>query len=203
MNASDSSAEKTSTAKVRKHAACGYSLFTHRSFDTKKNKLDYYRGEDCMKTFSKDLRKHVTEILNYKKKKMIPLTNEDNKSYFKQNVCHICQKYSVLMTMMMAMMIIMIIMMIMTRMMMVNGNEKYYKVRDYCHYAGKYRGADHSICNLRYKAPKAISMVFHNGSFDYHFIIKKLAEEFKGQHKCLGRNNEKYITFSVLIKKRS
>ena len=38
------------------------------------------------------------------------------------------------------------------------------KVRDHCHYTGKFRGAAHSICNLRYKVPKKISVVFHNGS---------------------------------------
>ena len=44
-------------------------------------------------------------------------------------------------------------------------------------------------------------MVFHNGStYDYHFTIKKLAEEFEGQFECLGENTEKYITFSVPIK---
>ena len=42
----------------------------------------------------------------------------------------------------------------------------------------------------------------HNGSTnDYHFIIKQLAKEFEGQFKCLGENTEKYITFSVPIKK--
>ena len=43
--------------------------------------------------------------------------------------------------------------------------------------------------------------MFHNGStYDYHFIIKQLAEDFKGQFECLGENTEKYITFSVQIK---
>ena len=75
------------------------------------------------------------------------------------------------------------------------------KVRDHCHYTGKFRGAAHNICNLRYKVPKEIPIVFHNGStYDYHFIIKKLAEEFKGEFECLGENTEKYITFSVPIK---
>ena len=76
------------------------------------------------------------------------------------------------------------------------------KVRDHCHYTGRYRGAAHSICNLRYKIPKEIPVVFHNGSkYDYHFIIKQLAREFKGNFECLGENTEKYITFSVPIKK--
>ena len=57
--------------------------------------------------------------------------------------------------------------------------EKYQKVRDHCHYTGKYRGTAYGICNLKYSAPKKISAVFHNGSnYDYHFIIKELVEKF-------------------------
>ena len=56
---------------------------------------------------------------------------------------------------------------------------------------------------LRYKVPREIPVVFHNGSTnDYEFIIKQLAEEFKGQFSCLGENTEKYINFSVPIKKK-
>ena len=78
-----------------------------------------------------------------------------------------------------------------------------YKVRDHCHYTGKYRGAAHNISNLRYKIPKEIPIVFHNGStYDYHFIIKELVKEFEGNFECLGENTEKYITFSVPIKKK-
>ena len=81
-------------------------------------------------------------------------------------------------------------------------NKKFQKERDHCHYTGKYRGAAHNICNLTYKTPKEIPAVFHNGStYDYHFKIKQLAKEFDGQSKCLGENTEKYITFSVPIKK--
>ena len=54
------------------------------------------------------------------------------------------------------------------------------KVKDLCHYTGKFRGAAHSICNLRYKIPKDVPVVLHNRStYDYHFIIKRLAKEFK------------------------
>ena len=75
-------------------------------------------------------------------------------------------------------------------------------IRDHCHYTGKYRGATHDICNLRYKTSKEIHLVIRNGStYDYHFIIKELAEEFKGQFECLWENTEKYITFSEPIQK--
>ena len=77
------------------------------------------------------------------------------------------------------------------------------KVRDHCHYTGKYRGAAHNTCNLRCKIPKNIPVIFHNGStYDYHFIIRKLVKEFEGNFECLGENTGKYITFSVPIKKR-
>ena len=78
------------------------------------------------------------------------------------------------------------------------------KVRDHCHYTRKFRGAAHSVCSLRYKVPKEIPIVFHNGStYDYHFIIKKLAKEFEDEFECLGKNTEKYITFSVPLKKEN
>ena len=81
--------------------------------------------------------------------------------------------------------------------------KKQQKVRDHCHYTGKYRDAAHNICILRYKVPKEIPVVFHNGStYDYHFIIKKLVKEFEGNFECLGENTEKYITFSVPLKKK-
>ena len=58
--------------------------------------------------------------------------------------------------------------------------KKYRKVRHHCYYAGEYRGAAHSICNSKYSVPKNIPIVFHNGSsYDYHFIIKELEEEFE------------------------
>ena len=67
------------------------------------------------------------------------------------------------------------------------------KGRDHCHYTGKYRGAGHKICNLLYNTPREIPGVFHNGSsYDYHFIIKGLAEEFEGNFECLGENKEKF-----------
>ena len=133
-----------------------------------------------MKKFCKDLREHATKIINYEKKEMIPLTKKEEKKHNKQEVCYICRK----------------------EFNTDDNDKKYHKVKDHCHYTGKYRGAAHDICNLRYKISKEISVVFHNGStYDYHFIIKNLAEEFEGEFECLGENTEKYITFSLPIKK--
>ena len=127
-----------STTEINKYTPSGYSIFTHCSFDESKNKLNYYRKDDCMNKFCKDLREHVTKIINYEKKKMIPLTS-----------------------------------------------------------------AAHNICNLRYKVPEKVPIVFHNGStYVYNFIMKELEKEFEGNFECLGENTEKYITFSVPINKK-
>ena len=119
---------------------------------------------------------------------MIPLTDEENKSYEKQEVCHICKKKFCF-----------------------DENkddddkdeddENFKKVKDHCHYTETFRGAAHSICNLRQKVPKNIPIVIHNASYDTQFIINQLAKEFKGDIDCIGENMEKYIIFSEPIKK--
>ena len=69
---------------------------------------------------------------------------------------------------------------------------------------GKYRDAAHSIYNLRFNVPQEIPVLFHNGSnYDYHFIIKKLANEFKGKFGWLVENTENCKSFSVPIEKKS
>ena len=144
----------------------------------------FLQGKDCIERFCKDLKKLGMKMINFKKEEMIPLTNEEIKSYEKQKVCYICEKKFC-----------------------DDKNKKseydlYYKVRDHCHYTGKFRGTAHNACNLRYNVPKKIPIVFHNGStYDYHFVIKKSAEEFKGELECLGENTKKYITFSVPLEK--
>ena len=84
--------EESSTTKMNKHTPSGYSIFTHCSFDKSKSKLNYYRGEDCITKFCKDLREHATKIINYEKKDMIPLTKKEEENYNNQKVCYICKK---------------------------------------------------------------------------------------------------------------
>ena len=157
MNTCYNNPEESSKTKINKHTPSGYSIFTHCSFDKSKSKLNYYRREDCMTKFCKDLREHATKIINYEKKDMIPLTKKEEETYKEFD----------------------------------KSDKKHYKVRDHCHYTGKYRGTVHNICNLRYKIPKEIPIVFHNVStYDYHFIIKELVKEFEGNFECLGENTE-------------
>ena len=66
--------ELSSTTKINQHVPSGYSIFTNCTFDKSYNKLSYYKGEDCMKRFCKDLRDHATRIIDFKKKFIIPLT---------------------------------------------------------------------------------------------------------------------------------
>ena len=105
--------------------------------------------------------------------------------YCKQKVCYICKK----------------------GLSNDDNNKKYQKVKDHCHFTGKYIRAAHDICNLRYKTLKEIPVIFHNDStYDYpfmikEFIIKELANEFEGQIEFFGGNRERYITFSLPIKK--
>ena len=103
--------EKSSTGKVNKLAPSGCPLFTCSSFDTKENKPDCYRGEDFMKEFCKDSKKHVARIINYEKKKKITLRSEERKTHHRQKECYTCKKgFS-----------------------SDDDDKKYHKVKDHCH----------------------------------------------------------------------
>ena len=113
---------------------------------------------------------------------MVPLTHEENNSYNEQEICYICKEKFCM-----------------------DKDDKDYinrkKVKDHCHYTGKFRGAAHSKCNLSYKVQKEIPVIIRNASYDTHFILNRLAIECKGELNCIGDNMEKCITFSVPIKK--
>ena len=78
---------------------------------------------------------------------MIPLTHEENKSYKVQEECHICEENFC-----------------------VDKDYENYKnkrkVKDHCHYTGKFRAASHSKCNLNYMVSKDIPIIIHNATYD-------------------------------------
>ena len=116
-----------------------------------------------------------------KKEEMIAFTKEQQESHEKTTICciskeHFEHKYT--------------------------SDKNYRKVKDHCHYTGKYKSAVHSICNLKCNILKKISVFFRDVlNYNYHFIIRKLAKNFEGELNCLGESAEKYKTFSVPITK--
>ena len=94
-------------------------MSTVSSFQSIENKHDLYIGKDCWKKFCPSLREHAMKIINFKNKKMKLLTKERQESDENAKNCYICKE---------------------------KFEDKYFKVRDHCHYTGEYRGAAHSIC---------------------------------------------------------
>ena len=73
------------------------------------------------------------------------------------------------------------------------------RVRDHCHLSGKFSGAAHEICNLKYKVPKFFPVVFHNLSgLDSHLFIKTLGNS-EGDISCISNNEENYISFTKQV----
>ena len=82
------------------------------------------------------------------------------------------------------------------------------RVRDHCHLSGKFRGAAHEVCNLKYKVPKFFAAVFHNLSgYDSHLFIKTL-ENSEGDISCipittlLSRNRSSLTNLLIRKEKR-
>ena len=106
----------------------------------------------------------------FPEKPMHPLTKKQWKRYKRSTICHICFKPF---------------------------NSKESKVRDHCHYTGRYRLPAHSLCNLRYRIPSYIPVVFHNLlGYDTHLFIKELGKNSRDME-VIAKNKEDYITFSV------
>ena len=92
MSTCQNNPNKSSTTKINKHTPSGYSIFTNCSFDESKNKINYYRGDDCMKKFCKDLREQAMKIISYEKKRRVSLATKEKIHYNKQKISYICKK---------------------------------------------------------------------------------------------------------------
>ena len=109
----------------------------------------------------------------YQKTKPLILSKEEEKEFQSATLCHICEeKFS---------------------------TEKKSKVRDHCHFTGKYRGAAHNNCNLSCRKPMILPVVIHNlQGYDAHLFIKKLVK-VPGKFSSIPTTEEKYISFSKFI----
>ena len=168
---------KSYTKKYQKHEPISFSYYILCSIDgVYKPVLRKYtqtkpEGANAIDVFIKWLEEDVKAIANIEPKEMI-FTEEDIKQFNKASDCWICGEEL--------------------------GNDK---VRDHCHFTGRYRGPAHNRCNLKYRKPKSISVFFHNLSgYDSHLFIKKLGTPDKNENiDCIPNNEEKYISFSKTI----
>ena len=125
--------DNSTATKVSEHIPSGFSMSTILPFKRIEKNHDVYRGKDFMKKFCESLREHTMKMINFRKKKMNLLTKEQQESYQNAKLCYICKEK------------------IETK---YGKDKKYCKVRDHFHYTEEYRGAAHSIYNLKYSVPK-------------------------------------------------
>ena len=178
MDNCDPDPNKSYTKKYQKHEPISFSYYINSSIDgVYKPVLRKYtktkpEDADAMDVFIKWLEEDVKAIANIEEKEII-FTEEDRKQFNKASDCWICGEYL--------------------------GNDR---VRDHCHFTGRYRGPAHNSCNLKYRKPKSISVFFHNLSgYDSHLFIKKLGSPDKKENiDCIPNNEEKYITFTKTMK---
>ena len=186
MDNCDPDPNKSYTKKYQKHEPISFSYYI-KCFDDnlykeifnddiKRKQLKYYiktkpEDPDVIDVFIKWLEDDVKDIANIKPKKMV-FTEEDEKRFNKASDCWICREEL--------------------------GNDR---VRDHCHYTGRYRGAAHNKCNLNYSKLKSVPVFFHNLSgYDSHLFIKNLGSPNKKETiDCIPNNEEKYITFTKNI----
>ena len=177
MDNCDPDPNKSYTKKYQKHKPISFSYYISSSIDgvykpiLRKYTKTKEEDMDAMDVFIKWLEKDVKTIANIEEKEMI-FNEEDKKQFNKASDCWICGEEL--------------------------GNNR---VRDHCHFTGRYRGPAHNSCNLKYRKPKSISVFFHNLSgYDSHLFIKKLGSPNKKENiDCIPNNEEKYISFSKTI----
>ena len=160
------------TNEVNQHTPsgwCVYSKFAYRDVD---NPLRTYRGKDSIGPFCKYIKGEARRLYHmFPELPMGPLTKKQSKKYKRSTKCHICYKPF---------------------------TQTNLKVRDHCHYTGLYRGPVHSLCNLRYKIPSYIPVVFHNLSgYDAHLFIRELGAHTSDME-VIAKNKD-YISFFIKV----
>ena len=159
------------TSEVNKHSPSGWCVYSKFAYGEVKDPLKLYRGKVCLEKFCNYVRQEAHRLYYmFPEKRMDPLTKKQWKRYKKSTICHICFKPF---------------------------NSKEPKVRDHCHHTGRYKAPNDSLCNLRYRIPSYIPVVFHNLlGYGAHLFIKELGKNSRDME-VIAKNKEDYISFSV------
>ena len=170
--------DEIKTYNYQEHKPCGFMLNLVNAVDNT-NQEFLYRGDDAVDVFCKKMNEIRDEIKEkMKENKEMLMTDEDKKDFETATRCFICgDKFK-------------------NSYKNEKEAEKYKKVRDHCHFTGKYRGCAHSICNLNYcNKHFKIPVFFHNmKNYDGHLIIQN-AEKLSNKKKIdvIAQNSEKFI----------
>ena len=161
------------TNEVNQHTPSGWCLYSEFAYGDVDNLLRLYRGKDCIETFCNYIKGEARRLYHmFLELPMGPLTKKQCNKYKKATKYHIFYKPFTL---------------------------RNPKVRDHCHYTGLYRGPSHSLCNLRYKIPSYIPVVFHNLSgYNTHLFIRELGV-YASDTEEIVKNKEDYISFSIKV----
>ena len=166
----------SSTRCINNNVPYGWCIRSEFAYGKVENPLRLYRGEECVKKFCDHVITEARRLYqSFPEKPMKPLTPKEMDRYKRSERCHICFKPF---------------------------KEDKPKVRDHCHYTGRYRGPAHTKCNLQYKIPSYIPIVFHNLSgYDTHLFIKELTASSTDGAKMgvIAKNKEDYISFSIKV----
>ena len=172
--------EKSFTQSYQKHEPSYFYIYL-KALDGIENNIKpiLYTKENPDEDVSEKFIEYVVELTHkiykdyYQKPKPVVLTKEEEKEFQSATICHICEEKLF--------------------------TDKKSKVRDHCHFTGKYRGAAHNKCNLECRKPLILPVVFHNlQGYDAHLFIKKLAKVQRDLF-SIPATEEKYITFSKFI----
>ena len=169
----DLNPENSYTKQYQKHEPISFYYYI-KCFDSEVYlpvKERSYTGKNAERVFLKYLEEDIKMIANIQEKEII-FGEKEKEQYNKETRCWICKG---------------------------EFDENKEKVKDHCHYTGRYRGAAHNECNLNYRKPDFTPVVFHNLSgYDSHLFIKNLGFS-EGNIDCIPNNEEKYISFSKKI----
>ncbi|KAK3105316.1 hypothetical protein FSP39_022337 [Pinctada imbricata] len=170
LNAPLPDPSSSSTTNVLQYKPCGYGYQVVSVDESYTKDPVIYRGEDASEHFLRAIMEDEDEIKEILRTvEPMELSEEEQKNFDIATHCHICENQFTST-----------------------------KVRDHCHVSGRYRGPACSNCNLNFRHPRFIPVVFHNlRNFDAHILCQAIGLFKEEEIKCIPNNMQKYVSFSL------
>ena len=164
------------TTFLQNHKISGYCMVLINNL-TNYHKIYMNSGINAFDEFMNNLLKiklFVENEYDSKNAKPYNLTNEERLQFNNSDICYLC-------------------------------NKKLFndKVIDHCHFTGSYRGPCHYLCNINYRIPKLLPVIFHNlRGYDSHVIFENIGSYIKNHNlniniSAIPTNMQKFMSFSI------